>query len=181
MSRCKELRNINVISAIVQGGAQCSRKAGYGKDGAYCKQHAKMRGEYLPKDIATPEQPPTAPEGVEELVEQIRDIYAASLPWQFDDATTQATALITGFMAGRKWQDISTAPRDGTQIILNLGNYAVSGIWIEGREGFSGSGWLTVDGHDSYFAADVPGGWIPEPKPGRQGNNLKKADEHELD
>lgn len=24
---------------------QCSRKRGYGKDGLYCKQHAKMRGE----------------------------------------------------------------------------------------------------------------------------------------
>ncbi len=26
-------------------GYQCQRKRGYGKDGLYCKQHSKMRGE----------------------------------------------------------------------------------------------------------------------------------------
>ena len=53
---CKEHKQSNVIQAILSGPNRCSRAAGYGKDNAYCKQHARMRGE-LPELTKTPTMP----------------------------------------------------------------------------------------------------------------------------
>lgn len=38
-------RCIIEVSPPFTHGCQCSRKRGYGKDGLYCKQHAKMKGD----------------------------------------------------------------------------------------------------------------------------------------
>jgi len=64
-----------------------------------------------------------------------------------------------------KWQPISTAPKDGTHIILTLGKSIALGVEeIYVAYFSSGSLWVLFDGKQSYVQPEDPFGWIPMPE-----------------
>lgn len=73
------------------------------------------------------------------------------------------------YKAGQpKWQDISTAPKDGSEIILCVLDSVFVGVWI-GKENYRGEiGWHDVaDSFELWYSERpvTPTHWMPLPEP----------------
>ena len=69
---------------------------------------------------------------------------------------------IAALLTGGGWQDIATAPKDGTRVLLNA-DHAGRRIIIVGRYGLQRHLWHAVPGKDPI----QPTHWMPLPEPPR--------------
>lgn len=93
------------------------------------------------------------------------------------DRLTEAADIIEALLAEREWRSMDSAPRDGTEIILCVGEtipdhpYVCAATFIEHEEGETlgyWQGWLqwSQDGCDfNVLMEDEPTGWLPLPQP----------------
>lgn len=64
-----------------------------------------------------------------------------------------------------KWQDISTAPKDGTHVLLCVESYIIEGWWEVNHE-YWDVATLPVHGCGCCFKDNrEPDGWMPLPDP----------------
>jgi len=65
-----------------------------------------------------------------------------------------------------EWQDISTAPKDGTVVILSNGEWVERGWWSNSMWlGSLGPGWITDDPRDVGVVHSDVTHWQPMPTP----------------
>lgn len=107
------------------------------------------------------------------------DVRAALLAIQATEARMAAAV---------EWQDIATAPKDGTCVLLYkpdermVGEYTLAGYWGE-WPGYP-EGWIAADGKpQGYFseAANAPQGypthWLPLPAPPKAALEQEQAED----
>lgn len=70
-----------------------------------------------------------------------------------------------------KWQPIETAPRDGTHVLLLIGEVAIGGCWVLHSEGWESGipDWYGWDTDNDLILIEVPDDepthWMPIPPP----------------
>ena len=77
-------------------------------------------------------------------------------------AIAEAGYCVTG------WQDIESAPKDGTKILAHAGGECYVIAWLNGEETDAGNDWWYVDDnkHGPFpLRGESPTHWIPLPKP----------------
>lgn len=86
----------------------------------------------------------------------------------------EMAAEIVRLRRDREWRDISTAPKDGTEIIIAGRDWVSCASWGETK--YHGSGWLDacdLAHYDSYTARPLSGvtHWAPLPPPPEKEKN----------
>jgi hypothetical protein len=64
------------------------------------------------------------------------------------------------------WQDISTAPRDGTDVLIGLGDTIAIGFYCPENDPRLPPGWIWA-GEDLWFRCE-PTHWMPLPAPPKE-------------
>lgn len=64
------------------------------------------------------------------------------------------------------WQEMTTAPKDGTNILLGFKGHSAEGYWHDGSENYWGrAGWYFIDDDLLTARPCQPWCWMPMPVP----------------